>query len=430
MTPQSKKAVPRLESLEDRAVPAVTTQLVGTTLYITGDARNDTVNLYEYAMLPGYYGTSHLIVSWKDDLGKSGGGNFLLPALSKIVFNGNGGNDKLLNVTNPDGQAMVVNPYVGIQPPQLRPMFTVVPSMMPKVEAYGGDGNDTLRPGSCRGSTLIGGNGIDVLYGGAGNDLLYGDAGYDYLYGNAGNDGLFGGDVANYLNGGAGADRYLTRPGDTIAAGELTADDARINFVNSAGRTITSNGVAYTYAPGTWADAEIKKIDLALMVLHQRTNNTKLLKQYTGASMTYERLGWTNYPYTGWNLSNGTILLTANSLVSQAEITATVWHEMGHNWQYSSPQAAGASWSNFLLLSGWQQGSTPNANQLLSGDKHWVYSKSLQYSGFARAYGRTNPYEDWATVWELACNSTFATSDTVLQAKINLVRNFFNALKT
>src|SRR5262249_38081210 len=68
----TKRVLPRVEALEDRAVPAVSLVQSGTTLYITGDARNDSVTYQEYARLPGYHATSHLVVSWKDDLGASG----------------------------------------------------------------------------------------------------------------------------------------------------------------------------------------------------------------------------------------------------------------------------------------------------------------------------------------------------------------------
>ena len=65
---------------------------------------------------------------------------------------------------------------------------------------YGHEGDDWL----------IGGVGNDVGYGGSGNDWLFGQEGYDILYGEAGNDYLAGGidGIADYLNGGLGADRF------------------------------------------------------------------------------------------------------------------------------------------------------------------------------------------------------------------------------
>jgi Ca2+-binding RTX toxin-like protein len=250
---------PRVEALEDRAIPAVSLLLTGTELSITGDARADTVTLHEMALVPGYYGTSHLSVVWSDDLGRSGSGSYFLPALTKIEFRGNGRNDSLSNATNPDGLAVISNPYVGIQPPSLMPQFLVVPSMMPPVEAYGDAGNDDVRPGSSRASVIDGGNGADSLYGGAGNDnlrgglendflqgnggedtlggsygddTLHGNGGDDTLYGNDGNDILFAGEDNDYLSGGDGDDDMNGGGGDDNLKGDDDDDELHGNSGN------------------------------------------------------------------------------------------------------------------------------------------------------------------------------------------------------
>lgn len=62
---------------------------------------------------------------------------------------------------------------------------------------HGLGGNDIIR----------GGSGGDIICGGDGNDTIYGQGGNDRLYGERGSDRLIGGaGVADYCNGGAGAD--------------------------------------------------------------------------------------------------------------------------------------------------------------------------------------------------------------------------------
>src|SRR5688500_18094776 len=84
-----------------------------------------------------------------------------LPAVTKIVFQGYGGNDWFDNLT-------------GI-----------------KSDAYGGAGMDTLLGGSAV-DRFFGGDNDDYLDGRLGNDFLYGDGGRDAIFGDAGVDSLFG----------------------------------------------------------------------------------------------------------------------------------------------------------------------------------------------------------------------------------------------
>ena len=74
---------------------------------------------------------------------------------------------------------------------------------------FGGNGNDYLY-GYAGNDYISGGAGNDYLSGSSGNDWLYGGTGYDRLYGSSGNDYLSGGidGVADYLNGGSGADDF------------------------------------------------------------------------------------------------------------------------------------------------------------------------------------------------------------------------------
>jgi Ca2+-binding RTX toxin-like protein len=63
---------------------------------------------------------------------------------------------------------------------------------------YGQDGHDTLMSGA----------GDDLLLGGAGNDILNGGAGSDDLWGGTGNDTLIGGTGSDDMWGGAGSDTF------------------------------------------------------------------------------------------------------------------------------------------------------------------------------------------------------------------------------
>ena len=87
---------------------------------------------------------------------------------------------------------------------------------------HGNDGNDWLS-GDAGNDTIIGGIGLDYIEGDSGNDLIYGDQengesssdnrdqinagnGDDEVYGRGGNDDIYGGWGSDYLNGGSGMD--------------------------------------------------------------------------------------------------------------------------------------------------------------------------------------------------------------------------------
>jgi hypothetical protein len=169
-----------LETLERRDVPAVyvgpepppvlpastTVAVAGGVLTINGSGYNDDVTVQ-----PGisYLGT---VSSYDVRVSTNGAAptvyNFPGAAVNRIVFEGNGGDDKFTNCTS-----------------------------LP-CRANGGPGNDTL----------IGGSGDDVLIGGPGNNLLIGGGGNDTLV-------AVNGD-ADTLTGGAGNDLFWVDPQDTI----------------------------------------------------------------------------------------------------------------------------------------------------------------------------------------------------------------------
>jgi len=72
-------------------------------LNITGNARHDSVSLYEMASDSVTSVADKLRGSWTDDLGQKGSQTYNTASLTKIVFRGNGGNDTFKNVSNPQG---------------------------------------------------------------------------------------------------------------------------------------------------------------------------------------------------------------------------------------------------------------------------------------------------------------------------------------
>src|SRR5262249_42064507 len=133
-----------LETLEDRAVPAITATFSAATgtLSVFGDSHANTI-----------------LIS------RDAAGNILV---------------------NGDGAAVAVSGG------------TPTVANVALIQAFGQAGNDTITLDEANGAlpaaNLFGGAGNDVLTGGSGNDMLFGEAGNDTLLGKGGNDFLFGGD--------------------------------------------------------------------------------------------------------------------------------------------------------------------------------------------------------------------------------------------
>lgn len=302
--------------------------------------------------------------------------------------------------------------------------------------AYGGRGNDTITGGSGNdflwgregpmdsglapwdpdNDVLNGRGGNDELQGQFGNDRLYGGVGTDWLIGGDGDDGLFGGITGgDVLIGGAGADRYLLIQG-LVTTTDLGAQgqDVRVNFRNSPAQTgVALNGqgdTKFSFAAGTWSDVEIEKVDTPLRNL-QAVAGTRVLLRANRAEMTFIRIGMQTDTNTfrtgGWN-SNGEITFVDGSFSSDNQLWATVYHEVGHNWDDPAENRHAQA---FRQESGWFRWPTnpvPSVPFLYTessgiGDDWW-YLSSAQ---FARPYGRTNPLEDFATTWEAMFMSLF-----------------------
>jgi Ca2+-binding RTX toxin-like protein len=183
----------RMEEMECRcmmnAVPTVTYDPQAQMLTITGTAYNDTGTVSWNATFTGL------------TVGATSDGPMPAPPPQKefkghvkwIKFMGLDGNDKFTNNTS-------------------------IPC-----EAYGGEGNDTLRAGSAS-DTLWGGPGADLLQGMGGLDYLYGEEGNDVIEGGSGNDMIAGGDGNDTLRGDAGKDVVFGGLGDDDLHGGLGSD--------------------------------------------------------------------------------------------------------------------------------------------------------------------------------------------------------------
>jgi Ca2+-binding RTX toxin-like protein len=191
----------RLESLDDRVLPAITAAFSPAgTLTVIGDALNNTITVSRDA------------------------------AGTLLVNNG--------AVAILGGLATVANTNL--------------------IDVFGLAGNDTISLNEANGplprANLFGGPGNDVLTGGSGNDLLFGESGNDTLLGKGGNDLLFGGDGADVLIGGtgddqdfgqAGNDRMIWNPGEgtDLNEGGDGVDTVEVNGGNGAETfTVTPNG--------------------------------------------------------------------------------------------------------------------------------------------------------------------------------------------
>ncbi|MEE2737404.1 MAG: calcium-binding protein [Planctomycetota bacterium] len=291
---------------------------------------------------------------------------------------------------------------------------------------YGDSGNDLMKggPGS---DILKGEQGDDLLQGQGGNDQLLGGDDTDTLSGGSGNDAVYGGQGSNVLNGGAGEDRYLWRVDDNLESYNSN-EDVRIKFTDSPdGTSIYYGGTTYTYTPAAWADDEVLIIDQAFSVLQERTGNNTLLHRENGNEITYQRIGSCGCGYVGWN--SGSVQKFANGTFggSDAWVHQVVYHEIGHNWDGEN-----VNWSQWKDLSGWTTTDmSSNSDYSVSNNGNWYY---LNSASFARSYGKTNPYEDWATSFAAYFmdytdeNYSGAPGPSAISDKLEFVDSFLDSI--
>jgi Ca2+-binding RTX toxin-like protein len=303
----------------------------------------------------------------------------------------------------------------------------------------GDDGNDTL-DGGIGVDTLRGGAGNDQLKGAGGNDRLYGDAGDDTLNGGSGNDRMSGedgadsllGDIGNdsivggggndRLSGGRGADTLLGGKGaDALLGGGekdvLTGeagDDRFLQHDRDVGTDIAKADAVITFknATANWTEAEIWKIDDGLRMIQDRVGNTKLLKRSDGTGVGLYRV--TNLKSLGTgtlavNNEDGSIDLDNEAFTDPIGPTATIVHELGHNWDTKDENP---TIRDFFELSHWRK---------IKGA--WTFNPAAV---FARDYGKTNPFEDFATSWEVYFSKTKPVSQW--RVKWDYMDRFFTGI--
>jgi uncharacterized protein GlcG (DUF336 family) len=201
-----KKRTQRLyvQRLEERAVPAVTTQIVGSTLLVSGDAGRERIVISQDSA------TNQLVVT---DHGLEVG-RFASASVQTI-------------------QVSVVGDENSVR---------VRPDVMQQTVLLGGDGKNLLQAGG----------GPSVQFGGSDNDKLIGGPSADFLNGGPGRDLLAAGPgIADTLDGGAGADKLVgVKAVDSIAfdpddqftlASDPGVDPLAINPAVSAADSATIN---------------------------------------------------------------------------------------------------------------------------------------------------------------------------------------------
>ncbi len=285
---------------------------------------------------------------------------------------------------------------------------------------YGGADNDILL-GNAGNDHLDGQSGADQLYGQADHDLLRGGADDDLLWGGEGTDSLFGGhgNDIDRLWGEAGDDRFLLQGSDRIQ--DRSAEDAAIEFINDSSQ---------------WSDKEIEVLDLGFAQLHDRTGNTRLLKDSipTMAPRNGLPAGTLKFIKASKN-SMGNALAWNWLRGSDREIRFADWnetadsnnvlmqsiaiHEIAHNWDQESELTTASG-----TLAGWTTGfrNLSHWSGPYNGNWHHTHNAS-----FASDYGKTDPFEDVATTWQYVFSGK-TTNDPKLQTKLDHVNTLFDKL--
>lgn len=456
--PLSRKLL--LESLEKRDLMAVDIpQVVGKRLVVTADHLDTHVEVRQVG--------SEVIIR---DVGTNQTWNYASSLVASVDFVGGNGNDRFIN----DITSLPVRAFGGKGNDYLQGNDgadyldgggdddviiggggndTLVGSagddlilgMEGDDRILGGPGDDSLY-GNVGDDILQGGSGADLIRGNEGHDSLYGGAGADQLFGDQGDDGLFGGvGELDRLTGGAGEDRFLvdSKPSSSSKSGKGVSiedsvtdrhvDDSVTHFRNLKQSTPTLPGIGKaTFEAGTWTDANIEAIDVALRQMHHITGNTKLLKTASGGDLVFERAGKQlnglniSESIGGWNSGNGSIAFTNNGLRDQAAALRTTYRMIAQHWDEPRENNHIA---DFRKTSGWQQAGGAGFTPAKDGSK-WHYRTD---SVFAHDYGRFNPLEDFATTWESYFDRRFHNNHSQLThvaAKHAVLDSFFASLRS
>lgn len=318
----------------------------------------------------------------------------------------------------------------------------------------GGDGNDQVF-GESGTNELWGDDGDDLIMGGDGDDVIFGNAGDDTLFGLDGNDRMFGGEGVDHLVGGNGNDAI--HGGSSVAADTMLGNAGQDRFLHQSGDVIYDRAaedavILFEDATSAWTDIEISVVERGLNVLYLATeSNALLLDALTGDDLRllkYDQLGGyagVNYlsSSTRWYFENGQQIFEyeysreihiadwdeSSSWMNDEFMSVTI-HEIAHNFDSRLELEAIAgelanAWDSFTATSGWTD-TNPNSNDYTrSSDGQWWY---LNTATFAEEYGRTNPFEDFCTVWEYYFENDPADYDSALLPKTGVLTGMFEFL--
>lgn len=173
-----------VELLEQRRLMALSVEMDGTSLVVTGSSGADHISVYINPSVDSIYVSD----------GTNTYGAYYQGTVTLVKILAGAGNDSI---------------YIDDDNSTLDGTNALPESAL----IYGEGGNDRIYGGNLA-DTVYGGDGDDLEYGGADNDFMYGGNGYDTLYGDDGNDTI-GGDADNdVLTGNAGNDSMAGGSGD------------------------------------------------------------------------------------------------------------------------------------------------------------------------------------------------------------------------
>jgi len=116
--------------------------------------------------------------------------------------------------------------YIGARKGTPRPFKN---QLTTKSTLVGGDGNDILQRGP-QADLIIGAAGDDILYGDRGKDLIFGGSGNDQIFAENGRDNVVGQDGNDFLHGGGAQDAVYG-----MAGADAVFGDEDLDFVNAGG---------------------------------------------------------------------------------------------------------------------------------------------------------------------------------------------------
>jgi Mlc titration factor MtfA (ptsG expression regulator) len=137
----------------------------------------------------------------------------------------------------------------------------------------------------------------------------------------------------------------------------------------------------------------------------------KILKLSNGKELTIERDSNVGIDVLGDNDSEGNIRIADLTFTYTEDFSpdAVIIHEIGHNWD-TDDENPGVK--TFFDLSKWK-----------GDDPFWTFDP---HAKFARAYAKTNPYEDFATTLEVYYSNF--TAPSTFQAKWDWMDNWLNTM--